>query len=683
MASQIIPTFPVGGLDAAKIQGESVSLRDPTNGQALVWNSILQQYVPGTVVGSTAPVVSSGGMAALTVEQEAAITTGTIVTTTDGFRWVYSGAGSKLVEASYVELADITPLWASIPDKPSTFAPIIGSGAGDAVAGNDARLTNARTPSSTLAHASSHAAAGSDALTLTKAQISDFPTLGTGGPTSYTLKSADFVAVAGQSYAVDTSGGVVIATLPAAPDNGDVIQFADASSAWNDFHMILSPNGEKIFGRTGNFSLKTAALLATCVFVDGERGWAVFSGMNVPALVTAPTISGTETEFETLTATPGTWTNAPTEYHYQWQISANGTTGWADIEGATSSTYVLADGDGEQFVRVTVIAVNSAGDSDAEPSASSSEIVVLPIPANTDIPTLSGGETKDSTLTATSGTWENGTPTYGYQWQRSADGLTEWANITSATAATYVLGEDDVDAYVRVKVIATNAKGASDPAYSLSSGVITVATFPAGCLAFWKLDDLTDSSGNGNTLTNNGEVTVGGTSGIVGGGATFDGSTGPFLSSSIVPAITEAGISFSMWVKKAAAGGTIFSTQASGSFGLGMDFGTDNRPWGVQGNSEGWISVGQVGTENWSLDTWYHVVVTDDGTDLCYYVNGVLGLDSSSGNWLAEQFNLGFPFPGGSTPHNGEIDAVGIFDHALNTDEIALLYNAGAGAEPA
>ena len=38
------------------------------------------------------------------------------------------------------------PDWADITNKPTTFAPIIGSGAGDAVAGNDARLADARTP---------------------------------------------------------------------------------------------------------------------------------------------------------------------------------------------------------------------------------------------------------------------------------------------------------------------------------------------------------------------------------------------------------------------------------------------------------------------------------------------------------------------------------------------------------
>ncbi len=39
-----------------------------------------------------------------------------------------------------------TTTWAGITDKHKTFAPVIGAGGGDAVAGNDGRLTDARTP---------------------------------------------------------------------------------------------------------------------------------------------------------------------------------------------------------------------------------------------------------------------------------------------------------------------------------------------------------------------------------------------------------------------------------------------------------------------------------------------------------------------------------------------------------
>jgi hypothetical protein len=74
-------------------------------------------------LGESNQIVSSGAISALTSIQQSRIKVGTIVTTTDGRRWVYSGSGSKVLEASYVELADITPAWAAIPDKPSTFTP--------------------------------------------------------------------------------------------------------------------------------------------------------------------------------------------------------------------------------------------------------------------------------------------------------------------------------------------------------------------------------------------------------------------------------------------------------------------------------------------------------------------------------------------------------------------------------
>ena len=49
------------------------------------------------------------------------INQGTIVTTTDGYRWVYTGSGNKRYNTSYVLLADITPEWSAIANKPASF----------------------------------------------------------------------------------------------------------------------------------------------------------------------------------------------------------------------------------------------------------------------------------------------------------------------------------------------------------------------------------------------------------------------------------------------------------------------------------------------------------------------------------------------------------------------------------
>lgn len=79
------------------------------------------------VLPSQIQITSSGAIAALTAPQQAQIGQGTVVTTTDGRRWVYSGAGSKTAEASYIELADITPEWTAVANKPA-FATVATSG---------------------------------------------------------------------------------------------------------------------------------------------------------------------------------------------------------------------------------------------------------------------------------------------------------------------------------------------------------------------------------------------------------------------------------------------------------------------------------------------------------------------------------------------------------------------------
>lgn len=70
-----------------------------------------------------APVVSSGAIADLTAPQQADVLEGTTVVTTDGRAWMYSGSGDKLLEASYVEMADKTPEWSVVANKPTEFTP--------------------------------------------------------------------------------------------------------------------------------------------------------------------------------------------------------------------------------------------------------------------------------------------------------------------------------------------------------------------------------------------------------------------------------------------------------------------------------------------------------------------------------------------------------------------------------
>lgn len=78
------------------------------------------------VLPSSVQVVASSTIANLSAGEQSSIGDGSVVTTTDGRRWVYTGSGSKTLEASYIELADITPDWAVVSNKPANVTSLAG-----------------------------------------------------------------------------------------------------------------------------------------------------------------------------------------------------------------------------------------------------------------------------------------------------------------------------------------------------------------------------------------------------------------------------------------------------------------------------------------------------------------------------------------------------------------------------
>ncbi|MFN2467523.1 MAG: hypothetical protein ABR521_05250 [Gaiellaceae bacterium] len=83
---------------------------------------------------------------------------------------------------------------------------------------------------------------------------------------------------------------------------------------------------------------------------------------NAPTNSSAPTISGTPRQGQTLTADRGEWSGtSPIDFNYQWQrCDRNGDT-CSSIAGATKQTHVLTSADVGNTVRVRVTATNSAG----------------------------------------------------------------------------------------------------------------------------------------------------------------------------------------------------------------------------------------------------------------------------------------------------------------------------------
>ena len=98
--------------------------------------------------------------------------------------------------------------------------------------------------------------------------------------------------------------------------------------------------------------------------VLGQSGYARMSGGATPSVQQQPSTSNAQgsTAGTEITASPGTWTNNPSTYTYQWQecSKADGSD-CTDIPGATSEKYTPTDAQAGKYVRVVVTATNISG----------------------------------------------------------------------------------------------------------------------------------------------------------------------------------------------------------------------------------------------------------------------------------------------------------------------------------
>jgi hypothetical protein len=194
--------------------------------------------------------------------------------------------------------------------------------------------------------------------------------------------------------------------------------------------------------------------------------------LGVPVNFGAPTVSGVAREGKFLFATPGTWSQSPTSYAYQWlRCSSASETSCSPFPGDTGSTYRLTANDAGKILRVAVYAKNAAGTSAPARSAPTTVVLGLPRPATS--PVLSGVAAVDKTLSVTAGTW-NTSAAFTYQWLRCAADGTGCSNISGATSTSYVAVSADADHVLRVSVTATNLSGTTRALSNLSGLVIDV-----------------------------------------------------------------------------------------------------------------------------------------------------------------------------------------------------------------
>jgi alpha-tubulin suppressor-like RCC1 family protein len=184
----------------------------------------------------------------------------------------------------------------------------------------------------------------------------------------------------------------------------------------------------------------------------------VFLGTAPPTNTTAPAISGTAHDGQTLSANPGEWSGAPPlSYSYQWQSCNTGGGECTNIEGATGRTYTLGSGNLETTLRVVVTAANSRASTQATSAASAK--VEPGAPSELQAPSISGDPNAGHTLHAYAGAWGGTETTVSYQWEHCNSTGGECASIAGATSSEYKLGEGQIGTTLRLRVGVGNSLG--------------------------------------------------------------------------------------------------------------------------------------------------------------------------------------------------------------------------------
>jgi hypothetical protein len=180
-----------------------------------------------------------------------------------------------------------------------------------------------------------------------------------------------------------------------------------------------------------------------------------------PSALTTPTVTGTATAGETLSAADGTWSGDAITLARQWQRCSPAGEACLDIDGATGQTFVLSNDDVGSTVRVVVTATDAFGN-----AAAASNVTGVVAPATPDpspsmltAPAVTGTATVGETLTAADGTWSGDAIDFTRQWRRCSPAGDACVDIDGATGQTYLLGDGDVGSTISIVVTATDAFG--------------------------------------------------------------------------------------------------------------------------------------------------------------------------------------------------------------------------------
>jgi len=97
--------------------------------------------------------------------------------------------------------------------------------------------------------------------------------LAAAGGITWSTRTANFTAAAGNGYFVDTSGGAITSLLPASPMIGDQVRLLDAASTFGTNNLVVGRNGQLIMGLNEDMTVSTTYASVQLIFAGATYGW--------------------------------------------------------------------------------------------------------------------------------------------------------------------------------------------------------------------------------------------------------------------------------------------------------------------------------------------------------------------------------------------------------------------------
>jgi hypothetical protein len=278
-----------------------------------------------------------------------------------------------------------------------------------------------------------------------------------------------------------------------------------------------------------------------------------------------------------------------------------------------------------------------------------------------------------------------------YQVVRISPSTGDWtaAKLTGATARLGYSPTATATNYAAWDAVRVEYEQIPDAATDYANTVL--ADNPSG---YWRLGELSGtaaaaaSGSPAGTYTNAPTLGVGGGVGDTDTAVRFDGSNDYMTLGDSFDLVNNSTFTIECWVNPAAAATASYPEvfgkyTASGGWWLYLEGSAEGTP-----NAATFERIGSAGSDHAStgaaslalpVNTWSHVAVTYDGTDVRIYLNGVLRDTTTSSRTVpntAIAATLGGD-PGTTAPFNGRLDEAAIYPTALSQARIQAHYDAG------